>query len=117
MHFPPDAAAVHTARRYVRDCLASQGLASFTAEMIVSELMANVIRHAGSPVTVSVHVGHSIRIEVHDDSRALPSIMEADEDAECGRGLAIVDALASRWGVRPTEAGKCVWVEMDPTSP
>ncbi len=51
-------------------------------------------------------------VEVFDTDLRLPRIRSADETDEGGRGLYLVDQIASRWGSRPTRNGKVVWFEM-----
>jgi hypothetical protein len=51
-------------------------------------------------------------VEVFDTDLRLPRIRSADETDEGGRGLYLVDQIASRWGSRPTKNGKAVWFEM-----
>ena len=51
-----------------------------------------------------------------DPDLRLPRIRSAAETDEGGRGLYLVDQLATRWGSRPTKDGKAVWFEM-PVSP
>lgn len=86
------------------------------AQLCVSELVANVIRHvgAGTPTTLAVSMnGTHLRLEVRDpDARALPTLLSALPDEVAGRGLALVDAVADRWGVIPTVSGKTTWVEL-----
>ena len=55
-----------------------------------------------------------IRLEVTDSSTVVPrpNTGVADLD-ERGRGLMLIDALASRWGVQPRQDGKTVWCELD----
>jgi PAS domain S-box-containing protein len=54
----------------------------------------------------------SVWVEVFDTDLRLPRIRSAGETDEGGRGLYLVDQLASRWGSRPTHDGKAVWFEM-----
>src|SRR5690606_6176882 len=54
----------------------------------------------------------SIWVEVFDQDLRLPRIRSAGENDEGGRGLYLVDQLASRWGSRPTNEGKAVWFEI-----
>ncbi|WP_333749187.1 ATP-binding protein [Streptomyces sp. IBSBF 2394] len=86
------------------------------AQLCVSELVANVITHvgAGTPTTLSLLMnGAFLRIEVRDpDSRALPTLVAADVEAEGGRGMALVDAVADRWGVALLADGKVTWCEI-----
>ena len=59
--------------------------------------------------------GPYLRIEVGDSSHRMPVMPggEVDLDATSGRGLVLVDAMASRWGVQSDGLGKRVWVELD----
>jgi len=54
----------------------------------------------------------SVWVEVFDPDLRLPRIRTAGETDEGGRGLYLVDQLATRWGSRPTPEGKAVWFEM-----
>jgi hypothetical protein len=42
----------------------------------------------------------------------LPVLQESSPTAESGRGLSLVDALATRWGIDPASPGKSVWFEL-----
>jgi serine phosphatase RsbU (regulator of sigma subunit) len=59
----------------------------------------------------------AVWVEVFDTDLRLPRIRSADETDEGGRGLYLVDQIASRWGSRPTRNGKVVWFEMPVTTP
>ncbi|MFJ5559677.1 ATP-binding protein [Streptomyces sp. NPDC093250] len=112
-------------RRLVRRRLAHWGLHELvdTAQLCVSELVSNVVTHVGlgTPSSLAVSLnGTHLRIEVHDpDARALPTLVAADIDAEGGRGMALVEALADRWGVQLREDRKVTWCELatGPASP
>ena len=54
----------------------------------------------------------SVWVEVFDADLRLPRIRTAGETDEGGRGLYLVDQLATRWGSRPTRDGKAVWFEL-----
>ena len=54
----------------------------------------------------------AIWVEVFDPDMRLPRIRSAGESDEGGRGLYLVEQLATRWGSRPTRNGKAVWFEM-----
>ncbi|MEV5384938.1 ATP-binding protein [Streptomyces sp. NPDC052721] len=90
----------------------------FDVRLCATELLTNVIDHLGegTPVTVRVAgtaVRGRTRIEVTDpDPRAWPVLLSATETAESGRGLALVDALAERWGVEQGPDRKTVWCEL-----
>jgi len=88
---------------------------SDTAALLVTELVANVVRHVGEPMTVRMtRRPERIRVEVDDTCAQLPERREVDATSEGGRGLALVATLASRWGaeVHPAD-GKTVWFELD----
>jgi PAS domain S-box-containing protein len=54
----------------------------------------------------------AVWVEVFDTDMRLPRIRSAAETDEGGRGLYLVDQLATRWGSRPTKDGKAVWFEV-----
>lgn len=112
-----DPASARAARRFVRDALAgadSEDLED-TVTLLVSELVTNAVVHGGSEVDVLVRLQPgTVRVEVTDSSEtALAPRLAADEDVS-GRGLALVESLARRWGVEPVAGGgKKVWFEVD----
>jgi PAS domain S-box-containing protein len=68
---------------------------------------------AGQDFTLRLRRGHeSVWVEVFDTDLRLPRIRSAGENDEGGRGLYLVDQLATRWGSRPTNDGKAVWFEI-----
>jgi anti-sigma regulatory factor (Ser/Thr protein kinase) len=111
---PEEVAAL---RRVLRIHLRIWGLQEMTAavQLCVSELVSNVITHvgAGTPTTLAVsRNGTRLRIEVHDpDTRALPTLVDAADDAEAGRGMALVTATTDRWGVQLFPDRKVTWCE------
>lgn len=81
--------------------------------LLVSEVATNAVVHGTGEVRVVVTATpRGVRVEVTDESTSLPVPREADTDAEGGRGLALVDALAARWGVLGRADGKTVWFEV-----
>jgi hypothetical protein len=87
-----------------------------TAVLLTSELVTNAITHGESPVTVAVSwSGGALRVEVHDKSRFMPAPWPVIDsaDAETGRGLLLVDTLASDWGFYRTPGGKAVYFTLD----
>lgn len=85
------------------------------AELVTSELISNAVRHGGPPIELGLRVAARwCRIEVSDGSGTpLPASRRRPAlDELGGRGLLILDALSSRWGVQPLPAGKRVWVEL-----
>ncbi len=85
------------------------------ATAVVSELVANVVIHARTQMTVSVGSRQgTVRIEVIDASPALPRSSPSPQMATSGRGLLLVQRLSARWGVDPLDSGgKVVWAELD----
>ncbi|WP_232246586.1 ATP-binding protein [Kitasatospora mediocidica] len=113
---------VGRARRLLRDQAGRWLLAddvTETAVLLVSELVTNACRHTRVPADRYTAVrcllrGGSIRVEVSDADPELPRQRLASTDDECGRGLALVEALAKDWGAhpRPSGIGKTVWFEL-----
>ncbi|WP_340375512.1 SpoIIE family protein phosphatase [Streptomyces sp. SS7] len=110
---PDDPRAAGHARRHVREQLALWDLEQLapTAELLVSELVGNVVRHARGPVRLRLLYGAELVCEVYDGSQAMPRIRRATETDEGGRGLQLITALSGRWGARYTAHGKCIWTE------
>ena len=72
--------------------------------------MTNAFIHGRSDARVRVRPGAGCaRIEVADDNSRHPQAVEEDVDALDGRGLAIVELVAQKWGVRDDPYGKTVW--------
>ncbi|MFL6238929.1 MAG: SpoIIE family protein phosphatase [Actinomycetes bacterium] len=105
-------------RTFVRSVLQGWQTPSETArlvELVVSELVTNVIRYAVSSLPESPRLrlarkADEIFVEVSDWNGTLPHRRQARPNDEVGRGLALVEAVASRWGCRPIlGGGKAVW--------
>ncbi|MEU6242880.1 ATP-binding protein [Streptomyces sp. NPDC047024] len=112
----PESAA--TARRLVRAALSAWGLDDLADDgaLIASELVANAVRHARRQsvrVTVERVAPHTVRVAVADLSRTLPVPYTPRDDEEAGRGLALVGALAAKWGTKERRGGKVVWAELE----
>ena len=81
--------------------------------LLVSEVATNALVHGSGDVQVRVLPRDgALRVEVADESTHLPRPRKAGLMEEGGRGLALVESLASAWGVEPTGAGKVVWFEL-----
>jgi anti-sigma regulatory factor (Ser/Thr protein kinase) len=82
--------------------------------LLVSELVTNAVVHAHSDVEVVVRMtGANVRIDVLDHSNEHPVVRSPSVYDTSGRGLALVESLASRWGVDPRPGGgKSVWFEV-----
>lgn len=108
--------APRAARQFVRDTLGAtcDPRMLHDVELVVSELVTNAVKHARSDpkVEVSAEAG-VIRIVVSDADTVLP-VPQTPPSAHSttGRGLAIVDSIADRWGYARAAGGKQVWVEL-----
>lgn len=82
-------------------------------ELVVSELVTNAVR-AGSPrVGVALDVEDDrVVIRVSDEAGGWPEPRIADIYDIGGRGLPLVSALSTSWGVRLSSTGKVVWAEL-----
>jgi serine phosphatase RsbU (regulator of sigma subunit)/anti-sigma regulatory factor (Ser/Thr protein kinase) len=113
-----DLQGVRRARRFVREWLRSVGLAPMSeeAELLASEVVTNALVHGDSDVDIHVRrYPERVRIEVRDSDPHLvlptgPTL--TNEEAEGGRGLIIVSAMASAWGNSPSGRGKTIWFEL-----
>ncbi|MFE4966151.1 SpoIIE family protein phosphatase [Streptomyces sp. NPDC056660] len=110
---PEHPTAAGEARRHVREQLDEWHLddLTMTTELLASELVGNVVRHAKGPCQLRLLRGQSLVCEVSDGSPTTPRIRRASDTDEGGRGLQLVAALSHRWGARYTAAGKCIWTE------
>jgi anti-sigma regulatory factor (Ser/Thr protein kinase) len=84
-----------------------------TALLLVSELVTNAILHARTDIVVGViRDNGSVLVEVTDGSATQPTPRQFSVHAGTGRGLTLVAALASKWGVRRVAGGKTVWASL-----
>jgi anti-sigma regulatory factor (Ser/Thr protein kinase) len=124
----PDPAEVGRARRWARSRLAGSGIAADdslaeTLVLLVSELVTNAVVHTGRPAVLSLILpgvaaeAATVRLEVADVSTRAPVPRCAGDEATNGRGLALVDGLADRWGWSTEAAGKRIWCELDRCTP
>ncbi|MEV1005246.1 SpoIIE family protein phosphatase [Nonomuraea sp. NPDC050202] len=118
---PDDPRAAGQAREYVRAQLSAWHLDALcmTTELLASELVGNVVRHAKGPIRLRLIRSNMLTCEVSDGSLTTPRPRRATDTDEGGRGLQLISAIAQRWGTRYTATGKCIWTEqpLTPTSP
>jgi len=107
------------ARAFVREVLGPGHPCGEAAELLVSEVFGNSVRHSGSgapgeTVTVVVRAGKGlVRVEVTDlAGQGTPELRSAGRDAEGGRGLQLVAGLAARWGSRRRGGRTVTWFEL-----
>lgn len=99
---------------------------SASGRVVMAELAANAVEHAGTELSVTVfRRGTGIYLSVHDGDPHLPRLLEPENHASTrhpegrcpegkGRGLWKVHNQASAWGARPARNGKVVWAVMRP---
>ncbi|MEU9307461.1 SpoIIE family protein phosphatase [Streptomyces sp. NPDC048256] len=112
---PADPSLVAPIRKQAVDQLSRWGLsdASFTTELVVSELVTNAIRYGAHPIRLRlIHDAATLIYEVSDTSHTAPHLRRAKTWDEGGRGLLLVAQLTQRWGSRHTPEGKTIWAEL-----
>ncbi|MFI2432933.1 SpoIIE family protein phosphatase [Streptomyces sp. NPDC018693] len=110
---PADPALVSEVRSSATRKLADWGLdeVAFAAELMLSELVTNAIRHGAGPIRVRLLHDRTLVCEVSDTSNTAPHLRRAATTDEGGRGLFLVAQLAESWGTRYTPEGKVIWAE------
>lgn len=115
LDLPAEATAPRAARAFVRELLDTDDAELVASvELLVSELVTNAVLHARSAPRIEVHLGQgAVRVSVRDDDPHLPRQRVPDQERPGGRGMHLVDGVASRWGAEPDGGGKVVWFEID----
>ena len=81
--------------------------------LLVTELVANAVMHGEAPIHLEIIVHRTfICVEVSDGSFVQPVMRPIGRESASGRGLRLVDAIATSWGTRPRLDGKVVWFEL-----
>jgi anti-sigma regulatory factor (Ser/Thr protein kinase) len=118
LELPAVHASVPRARAFMRALVTARAVQHVRddAEVLVSELVTNAVRHAATPASTLrltvLRAGSRLRIEVHDPSPFPPRIRRVDLMDETGRGWFLVAAIADRHGTDQTASGKSVWCEL-----
>ncbi|WP_130493315.1 ATP-binding SpoIIE family protein phosphatase [Motilibacter rhizosphaerae] len=127
VELPPSVHAARVARARVLAALAdwghggsddAGGPGAFEAVdavvLLTDELVTNAVLHAQSALRLQLQGRRDVlRVSVTDESPRLPAPRHQEPMAEGGRGLRLVELLASRWGVDPLPLGKRIWFEVD----
>jgi anti-anti-sigma regulatory factor/anti-sigma regulatory factor (Ser/Thr protein kinase) len=112
----PVAESASRARAIVRQTCARWRLDSIapSAELLAAELVANAVRHAGTRIELSVsRSARGLSIAVRDYASAPTRLVGPAGEAEPGgRGLLLVEALATHWGCTATRDGKVTWATL-----
>lgn len=120
IELPSEPGAVSVARQFVSEHGSSLDLDLIEdAELLVSELVTNAITHGKPAIVLRVRLLPSgIGVEVRDEGPEDPvmTIIQHAHNQRSGRGLGMVAAVASAWGVRRPETGpgKIVWFTLGP---
>jgi Histidine kinase-like ATPase domain len=124
---PPEPASARRARALVVQACRAWHLPQLLdrARLVVSELVANSIEHAGTDLSVTVsRRGDGLHLAVRDGSPTLPRLLHpapADPGAPraLGRGVRLVNATAAAWGAfpLPNGGGKIVWATVRSENP
>jgi anti-sigma regulatory factor (Ser/Thr protein kinase) len=117
---PADPTAPGMARAFLRSAAQEWGVDDDLAQdaaMVLTELVANAVDHARSESTLSLRVAHEgLCVAVRDAHPGpVPRPAPIDPTAARGRGLQMVDALTTAWGVTSHDGGKTVWAVLGPT--
>ena len=116
LELQPERANVALARRFVIDAVHRLGMdqLSDVVELLASEVVTNAVLHAGTELHVRVFSANGgVRIEVSDGAGGAPTRRNYSPEAATGRGMGLVEALASDWGTTARGAGKTVWFTVD----
>ena len=115
--YPHDAKVVAHARRFVTETIGEAPRALLCdVELMTSELVSNALLHAASECTVTVEThDRLITVAVSDAGAGQPTVRTPDDHELSGRGLMIVAALASDWGIEESAPapGKVVWFRVE----
>jgi anti-sigma regulatory factor (Ser/Thr protein kinase) len=111
-----DVSSIAAARAMVREMTAARrGDLAAVAELLVDELLTNAVEHGGGQFSLAAAIEEErLRVVVTDMRRSVPvTVYPPGHVLDHGRGMTIVDAMASRWGVEPLGAEKSIWFELD----
>ncbi|MEV5785310.1 ATP-binding protein [Streptomyces sp. NPDC048448] len=117
---PRELTSVRRARRLATAQLSEWNLEDLadTAELLVSELVTNALRHTRGPLRLNLYArGSDLRCEVEDTDSTGPVRRVVDADAEGGRGTELLDLLTETWGSTRTATGKTMWFEISTRTP
>lgn len=114
---PADAHGPAFARQLVGVELDHRGLGPLAADaqLLVSELVTNAHQHAPGPESYELEISADenwVRFSLADGSLSSPVLADVTPEKTRGRGILLVDMIASRWGTEPYRDGKRVWAEI-----
>ena len=111
-------ATVADARRWARGVLTAWDADELEWELsqLLTEVVTNAVLHAGTSLRVVLEQdtpSGRLRCEVSDGSPVRPRLRHHSAEATTGRGLQLLESVATSWGVQPAGRGKTVWFELD----
>lgn len=109
-----DAASVRDARHLVEQALGPcPPDIRDAAVLLAGEVVTNAVVHGGGRFLLQVDTSPDLlRVEVIDSTAGRPRVVQLSQEREHGRGMAIVDSLASDWGTDRLGGHKVVWFEL-----
>ena len=110
-----DPTAPAHARRRVREFCADMPVdLQATAQLLTSEVVTNAVRHGSGSIEMHMSIdARALRVGVADDSPRHPRLLRASPGSASGRGVCLIEALASSWGTTPHPGdGKTVWFSL-----
>jgi anti-sigma regulatory factor (Ser/Thr protein kinase) len=110
-----DERSVGQARSAIRSLMAEEPAeVRDVAVLLTDEIVTNAVVHGGGEFTLTAELGQaSLRVAVADTSPVAPRVLAPDPEQEHGRGMAIVETLATAWGTEGGDTDKTVWFELD----
>jgi Histidine kinase-like ATPase domain len=109
-----DASSLRDARHMVADTLtgASDEVRD-AAVLLAGEILTNAVVHGGGWFLLQIDAAPGfVYVEVSDATAGRPMVLHPSNEREHGRGMAIVDAMASAWGTTQRGSHKVVWFEL-----
>ena len=111
---PMDLTAAVIAHQHVRD-VASTNTDVVDAELIASELVTNAWAHGHGTgeITMTITIADDVmRVEVCSDADGVPRHVSSSDESADGRGLLLIESLASNWGHARHSSTLCVWADV-----
>jgi two-component sensor histidine kinase len=120
VELPPTARSASEGRHFVVDTLTAWGMDGLVdvAALVTTEVVTNAVLHARTSVRLTIRRdgARGISIAVRDGSQHRPQRRRTDADSTSGRGMELLDLLATSWSVDVSDSGKTVLFSLDGTS-
>ncbi|WP_298459131.1 ATP-binding protein [uncultured Cellulomonas sp.] len=119
LQLPAQRSSARLARHWVIHVIAASGVTGSqnqVVELLTAEVVANAAVHGPPDGTIRVRAwsdATQVYVSVSDDSAASPVVRHPEPSDLSGRGMALVQALASDWGVESGPDGKTVWFSLE----